>query len=176
MNRANFMGRFDEYFGHRNDERILELRKYIGEYFALIGEVPEAYVPRIFVTRWKNSNSFSTLVTWTVNIQTVFPPTDLIMLVSDTEDSWVVKLLGYAKRDTLLLKLTPLLHRLSGYTLTKRLSSQYEYTQEIEDMLKNCLRPVPDQREFLSVDMLPTFEEEMMHYEQIESGRINFPN
>lgn len=171
MNRAGFVKRFDEYFGHRNDERTLELRKYVSEYFSLIGEVPEAYVPRIFVSRWRNSTSFTTSIACGIDLQAVFPPTDLVVLVRNTETPWVVNILGYAERDTLLLKLSPLLRRLDGYTLTKRLSSEYKYTKEIENMLKNCLKPVPDQREFLTVDMLPTFEEEKMHWHTLDKRR-----
>lgn len=170
MNRANFIRRFDEYFGHRNDERILELRKYIGEYFALIGEVPEAYVPRIFVNRWEDSNSFSTAVTWSNFMCTVFPPTDFIMFTKGELNSQIVTLLGYTETDSLLQKLSPFLHRLSGYTLTKRLSSEYVYTQEMEDMLRNYLKPMPDPNKFVGVDMLPSFKEEMTHYEHNKMG------
>ena len=170
MNRANFMKRFDEYFGYRNDKRIMELRKYIGEYFTLIGEVPEAYVPRIFVIRWENSNSFSTAVTWSNLMCTVFPPTDLIICTKGELNSQIVTILGYTETDSLLQKLSSFLHGLRGYTLTKRLSSEYLSTQEMEDMLRNYLKPMPDPNKFVGVDMLPSFEEEMTHYEHNEMG------
>ena len=101
INRDDLVRRYDKYFAQRNDERIKELRKYVREYFTLTRQIPEAYVPRIFVVRWEDSNSLSTAITWSNYMCSVFPPTDLIILTQVQSNSPIVIVHGYLETNTL---------------------------------------------------------------------------
>lgn len=177
MSEVDFLIRFDDYFGHRNDRRTWELRKYLSEYFTLDEKIPEAFVPRIFVMHVKNSSSFTTNITWADNMCTIFPPTDFISIARLDSDLEKGTYLHPVETATILQELSPFLHRLSGYRLTKVLSPEHEYSQEIEDRLAQALRkplfvPAPIAR----IDMLPSFAESEKYYEKIKRGQISFPN
>jgi len=156
--------RFDTYFGERTDKRTQELRKYVNDYFRLTWSV-DAFVPRVFVVRLNSINSLSSFITVPFNICSAFPPSDYVTVNSVQAGVDEVEILGYKETEKLVHILSPFLCSIEGYTATKKLSSEYRDSSEIQQMVINAVRPLSELSAVEGIDMIPTFEEEMSFYE-----------
>ena len=158
--------RFDQYIWQNNNHKKKELRQYIKDYFTIVKEVPDAYVPRVFVLRQIKSGHHLTSATWTMNVPTVFPPTDLICLVlADVIKLQEFRFCGWTDTKSLVETLSPHLHEVNSYSCLKKLHSDYEYSKEIEQLVKTVIKPNPIINvEITKVDLIPSFEEEMIYY------------
>ena len=170
--------RFDQYFSKNNNNNKKELRQYIKEYFTIIREVSDAYVPRIFVMRQIESGYHVTAAVWTMNNPTVFPPTDFIVPVLYEDNVDKSGFDCWADTKSLLETLSPHLHEVNSFSFLKKLSYDYEYTKEIEQLVKTVTKPIPILRvEILTVDQIPTTQEELIYYKimprsSIKKGRL----
>lgn len=175
MSTQKFVERFDRYFGKRKDRKTQELRKYLGEYFDLIAQGQNAYVPRIYISNWKRPNKFVTNAVWGDAGPVVFPPTDFITLVKrhGSLQEWTI--LGYVPRYSLLKKQEPYLESLDGYKLLKKLSPEYSASETMEDLLEavsKLLRSPKDLVMYGPGDVIPSLEEEIIYHRKNSSPSL----
>jgi hypothetical protein len=162
--------RFDSCFREKTDERTQELRKYVKGYFNL-AQCGCAYPPKIFVFWSKRNKAFNTSVFWGLETRNIFPPSDLVILLRPTESeaNREASLLGFTKTDKFLESLSPFLEDLDGYSATKVLSREYEFSKNTEDMLVGISKSMSDFRRYRNVlvDILPDFDEDRIIFEKI---------
>jgi len=157
--------RFDKYFGGKRDVRTQELREYVTEYFDLIPQYSDVDVPNLFVIKNKRSKKVFSNVVWTVGNPTLIPPADYVSLAELLEEPHLVKVLGVIDRDDFIQILSPFVHKVDEYTLSKKLLFQNESANEVKNLLKSALEVVKPLMDFKGIDVIPSFEEEMTYYE-----------
>jgi len=158
--------RFDQYLWQNNNHNKKELRQYIKEYFTIAKKVSDAFMSRVYVFRQIESGYHVTSAVWTMNVPTVFPPTDFISLVLVDENTLKdVSMVGWADTKSLVEILSPHLHEVNSYSFLKKLSYWYQYTKEIEQLVKIVVKPLPIINvEIIGVDQIPSPKEEMIYY------------
>jgi hypothetical protein len=166
--------RFDKYFGEKKDARTQELKKYVTEYFDLIPQYSDVYVPRVFVIKNKKSKNTFSCVGLTLGNPTFIPPADYVSLVELLEEPYLVKVLGVIERDVFVQILSPFVHKVDEYTLSKKLLFQNESANEVKNILKSALEVVKPLSDFKGVDDIPSFNEEEIYYEErLKESRVN---
>lgn len=161
--------RFDRYRWQNNNHSKKQLRQYIKEYFTIVKENSDAYVPRISVLRKIESGHYVSAAVWTMNCPAVFPPTDFIaFLLCDDINQKKFRHYGWSDPKSLLEVLSPHLVEVDSYDFLKKLNHDYEYTEEIEKLVKTVAKPMPIPRvEIIGVDMIPSFKEETIYYKNM---------
>jgi len=167
--------RFNQYRWQNNNHNKKNLKKYINDYFKIVKKNPDVSVPSIFVMKQIESNYHITTAAWTMNVPTVFPPTDFIaFLLCDDINQKKFRQLGWSDPKSLLEVLSPHLVEVDSYDFLKKLKYDYEYTEEIEQLVKTVAKPMPIPRfEIIGVDMIPSFKEQMIYYKNMHCSGIN---
>ena len=173
----NCVNRFDRYFSKNTSAKNKELRRYVKEYFELLEEYSCAYVPRIFVVEYGLHRSIGTAMVWAFNYNTLLPPTDIIFLLSCSDDREnVERIAGYAEVDHLITKLHPYLDDVNSYVFTKMASAKYqdfyEHSEEMDYLIEKFPKPIENIFRVIGVDVIPSFKEEEMYGPTIRSKNL----